>query len=125
MTDMVTLLTQRKETAFRAMIDGTEVSFATKEEKFRALARVWIDYNFGRSVSQFHHAAYLQIIGMGMPVVPLLLQDLANGAGDWLVALKYITGAKVTTPEMRGNFQAIQQAWINWGQANGFGPELR
>lgn len=108
-----------------ALINGRSVAFDDAEAKFNRLAALWAEYNAGRSVTDFRHAAYLQIIGMGMPVVPLLLRELAEGRGDWVVALKYITGAKVTTPAMRGNFPAIRRAWLEWGRANGSGKELR
>lgn len=104
-----------------ALIEGETVEFSTIEEKFDKLARVWESYNYGKSVVRYDHAAYLQIIGMGWTIVPRLLRELKNGAGDWLLALRYITGANVTTPDMRGNFPAIRQAWIRWGEENGLG----
>jgi hypothetical protein len=61
---------------------------------------------------------------MGPAVVPILLKELEKGDGDWLIALKYITGAKVTTPEMQGNLAMIRHAWKVWGEANGGGQEL-
>jgi len=113
-----------KRPEIRALIDGQSIGFGSIEDKFDALAREWKDFNLGRSVTNYSHAAYLQIIGMGSSVVPLLLKKLENGDGDWLIAIKYITGAKVTTPEMQGNFEMIQRAWREWGEANGGGQEL-
>lgn len=107
-----------------AIIDGQSKGFASVEDKFEALAREWKDFNLGRSVTDYLHAAYLQIIGMVPSVVPILLNKLEKGDGDWLIALKYITGAKVTTPEMQGDFERIQRAWREWGDLNGSGQAL-
>ena len=108
-----------------AIINGREQVYNNIAEKFHALARVWSDYNAGRSVTEYQHAAYLQVIGMGRDAVPFLLREIARGNGNWLLALKYITGAVVTNPEMRGDFDAIRRSWNDWGIANGFGDELR
>lgn len=108
----------------KALVDGEEVSFETVEDKFARLAVIWRKHNAGQSVTEYNHAAYLQIIGMGRDVVPLLLRELQDGKGDWLLALKYITGAKVTGPVVRGNFKAIREAWLQWGQEHGFWRQL-
>lgn len=110
--------------SLRAFIDGRAMAFSSVAEKFSSLAQIWSDYNYGRSAINYDHAAYFQIIGMGMPVVPLLLQDLEKGNGNWLLALKYITGAIVTTPEMRGDFSRIKDAWLEWGRQNVSGTGL-
>ena len=108
-----------------ALVNGKEQAYSSTQEKFHTLARIWSEYNAGKSVTEFHHAAYLQIIGMGRDAIPFLLREVARGNGNWLFALRYITGTSVTTPQMRGNFDAISRAWLEWGSANGFGNQLR
>lgn len=110
---------------FRALIGGRNEEFDTIEQKFEALSSEWKKFNGGRSVIEYNHAAFMQIVGMGPDVIPILLRRLHEGDGDWIVAMKYVTGQRVTTPEMRGNFRAIRDAWLRWGLENGFWSKLR
>jgi hypothetical protein len=107
-----------------ALINGESSDYGGVEAKFYALANEWREYNLGRSTTEYCHAAYMQIIGMGKEIVPFLIEQVKAGDGDWLVALKYITGAKVTTPDMRGDFARIREAWLGWAQDYGIGNEL-
>jgi hypothetical protein len=56
------------------------------------------------------HPAYQRIIGMGQPVVPLILR-----------ALEAITGANPVLPEQRGRLDEMAAAWLAWGRENGYG----
>lgn len=91
------------------------------EEKFRALARQWADETaFESSATKLVlHPAYQRIIGMGPPVVPLLLKELAREPAPWGWALQAITGADPVSAEERGNMSAIAQAWLRWGAERG------
>ena len=62
------------------------------------------------------HGAYQQIIGLGQPVVPLLLADLPN---DWFFALWAITQTDPVPPADRGDIDAMTRAWREWGSAQG------
>jgi hypothetical protein len=66
------------------------------------------------------HPAYQRIIGMGQPVVPLLLRELEREPDHWFWALQAITGENPVLPEQRGNLEQMAQAWVEWGRANGF-----
>jgi hypothetical protein len=66
------------------------------------------------------HPAYQRIIGMGQPVVPLIMRQLEREPDHWFVALSAITGVNPVKPEQKGKLQEIAQAWIQWGQANGY-----
>ncbi len=103
-----------------AIVDGKAVIFNEINDKFSALVQKWEDYNSGKSVVDFCHFSYLQIIGLGMPAVPMLLGKVNGGSDDWYLALKCITGVAVTTPEMKGDGEAIKDAWLNWGQKHGY-----
>jgi hypothetical protein len=109
----------------RAVIGGEQMEFTSLEEKVDFLAQVWREFSCGRSVIDYNHAAYMQIIGIGPQAMPILMRRLRAGESDWIIAMKYITGERVTTPEMRGNFRAIRDAWLKWGEENGIGRELR
>jgi hypothetical protein len=102
-----------------ATIDGKEKVFATAHEKFRALAAAWRWHNRGRSILDYDDFSYMQIIGMGPEVVPLLLKDVQEGEGSWYFALKCITNQDAETPDMYGDAEAVRHAWVQWGKRNG------
>jgi hypothetical protein len=91
----------------------------SEETKFHALATAWRWHNRGKSVLDYDDFSYLQIIGMGPPVVPYLLKAVEDGEGFWYFALKCITGREAETPDMHGDPEAIRQAWIEWGKKYG------
>lgn len=62
---------------------------------------------------------YQRIIGMGTPVVPLLLEELAREPDQWFWALESITGEDPVPPEAAGNVRAMAAAWIQWGRQHG------
>ncbi|HEX8662553.1 MAG TPA: glycosyltransferase family 2 protein [Beijerinckiaceae bacterium] len=66
------------------------------------------------------HPAYLRIIGMGERAVPLILADLQHEPDHWFVALHAITGANPVPEEARGRLPQMAQAWIQWGERNGY-----
>jgi hypothetical protein len=66
------------------------------------------------------HPAYQRIIGMGQPVVPLIMRELEHEPDHWFWALSAITGANPVKPEQRGRLNEMAQAWIEWGRANGY-----
>jgi len=103
----------------KALIDGGAVSFKSMEEKFAALLEAWEDHNAGRSVTNYDHPAYLQIVGMGDWVVPRLLEKLEEGDGDWIYAIKLITGHEEETAAMVGDGDQVIAAWLEWGKTYG------
>jgi hypothetical protein len=114
-----TSMLQDQDCFLTAMVDGVDQTFVTSKQKFEALAASWMDYNLGRSVIDYHDFAFEQIIGMGAPVVPYLLERVAAGESEWIYALKCIAGQEAETPDMVGNDEQVIQAWIEWGRLNG------
>jgi hypothetical protein len=66
------------------------------------------------------HPAYKAIIGLGEPVVPLLLGELDREPDHWFAALRAITGANPARPEDQGDLEKMAESWIEWGRANGY-----
>ena len=66
------------------------------------------------------HPAYQQIIAMGPPAVPWLLQRLAERPDHWFAALHQITGARPVPPESCGRFREMIAAWLEWGRQQGY-----
>jgi len=65
------------------------------------------------------NARYRQIIGLGPPVLPLLLRDLAKTQRFWFPALSAITGQNPVPEDAAGDIRQMTDAWIGWGRENG------
>jgi len=92
------------------------------ESLFQSLACQWKEER-GPSSSTTELAtcpSYQRIIGLGAPVVPLLLRELQRAPDHWLWALKAITGADPVSLASRGNVGEMARAWIEWGREHGF-----
>ncbi len=63
---------------------------------------------------------YQRIIGMGLPVVPLILEELQREPDQWFWALEAITEANPVPQEAQGNVRQMAQAWVDWGRQHGF-----
>ncbi|MCJ7761501.1 hypothetical protein MUP59_10255 [Candidatus Bathyarchaeota archaeon] len=66
------------------------------------------------------HPAYQQIIGLGPVAIPLILSEMKKKSGQWFWALKSITGEDPVSPEKRGRIRDMTQAWLRWGQEQGY-----
>jgi hypothetical protein len=92
------------------------------EARFKRLADIWeaaVSHHSSTSL-QNSHPAYLEIVGMGQQVVPLLLRDLRLTGRPWFAALKAITCADPVAAEDRGNATKVSTAWLNWGREHGY-----
>ncbi|MBI4058985.1 hypothetical protein HY404_01965 [Candidatus Microgenomates bacterium] len=91
-------------------------------DKFNQLADLWVrerPHHMDISV-MVEHPAYQQIIEMGMPIVPLILEKLAQKPDHWFEALYTITGVDPILPEHRGRLKAMAADWIKWGKEHGY-----
>jgi hypothetical protein len=66
------------------------------------------------------HPAYQEIIGMGLPAVPLILAEMERKPGHWFWALRAMTGIDPTLPEDRGNVRRMTKSWLLWGRERGY-----
>lgn len=91
-------------------------------DEFRRLAQEWkTETRHCSKMEQItSHPAYRQIVEMGEPVVPLILQDLDRSGGDWFQALREITKTNPVPAESRGKVREIQAAWLKWGREHGY-----
>ena len=94
----------------------------TLEERFRRLADEWYRAVAHHSSDRLrnNHPAYQEIIGLGRPVVPLLLRDLEVNRRHWFAALRTITGANPVPSEDAGSFPKMAEAWLRWGREQGY-----
>ena len=85
-------------------------------DKFQNLAALWEDETvlLSNSAQATEHPAHLEIIAMGEPAVPLILERMQSRGGHWLHALGQITGIDPVAPDDRGNIDRMQQSWLEW-----------
>lgn len=90
-------------------------------ELFRDLAREWKERS--RALSNTAQMAlldpYQQIIGLGPPAVPLILDELRRDPDQWFWALRAITRENPVPREVAGDVARSAQAWVEWGVRNG------
>lgn len=94
----------------------------TLEQRFHRLASVWrAETAYVSSSSELvAHPAFREIVGMGVPVIPLLLRELENRTGQWHRAMREITSADPVSPADRGNVDRAAEAWLRWGKEKGY-----
>jgi hypothetical protein len=89
--------------------------------RFRRLSGEWKEQS--RYLSNTAQMAmlkpYQRIIGMGWPVVPLILEELQREPDHWFWALEAITDEDPVPAEAAGKVKAMAQAWIEWGKRHG------
>lgn len=97
-------------------------STQTDLHKFCILAATWKEETRLVSIvlKKAINPSYQQIIGMGMNVVPFILEDLIIEGGYWFWALKAITGVDPVKNTDRGNISKMTDEWLDWGRKNGY-----
>jgi hypothetical protein len=94
---------------------------ADLRDRFQRLAAEWREQS--RYLSNTAQMAllkpYQRIIGMGLPAVPLILEELRREPDQWFWALEAITEANPVPPEAAGNVRLMAQAWLDWGKQQG------
>ena len=74
----------------------------TRAEFNRLVAEWKTGRRRGADVSQMTaHPAYRQIVGMGEPAIPLILEELEHQADHWFPALHELTGTSPVPAESR------------------------
>src|SRR5437667_10780913 len=105
------------------MTTGTATISAEPDirDRFRRLVTQWKEQSLllSNSVQMAMLQPYQQIIGMGMPAVPLILEELRREPDQWFWALEAITGQNPVPPEAAGEVRLMAQAWIEWGKQHG------
>jgi hypothetical protein len=93
-------------------------------ERFQRQAAEWKEQS--RYLSNTAQMAmlkpYQQIIGMGWPAVPLILEELQHEPDQWFWALEAITADNPIPPDAAGKVGLMAQAWIDWGRRQGLLP---
>jgi hypothetical protein len=90
------------------------------EREFKKLVTEWKNGTFYVSslTQMVEHPAYLKIIEMGEPVLPLLFRELNREPDHWFFALYKITGVNPIQYDDRGNLEKMTKSWLQWGEEN-------
>ena len=101
--------------------DAPDIDPATRQ-RFTELADRWETETvfLSRIDLAIKHPAHQEIVDMGELVVPLILERMREKGGHWFYALHDLTGADPIQPAERGYVSAMQEAWLEWGEANGY-----
>jgi hypothetical protein len=91
-------------------------------ERFQRLCKQWKEQSkyLSNSAQMALLKPYQRIIGMGIMVVPLILEELQRDPDQWFWALEAITEENPVSTPAAGNVRAMAQAWIEWGNRQGF-----
>lgn len=68
---------------------------------------------------KIEHPSFRQIVEIGRPTIPLILDDLRVTPSFLFFALQLITGDNPVPPHLRGNVRAAVDMWIEWGNRQG------
>ena len=97
------------------------VTRATVSQRVRELASTWKEER-GPSSSFTElvlSPAYQRIIGLGPKAIPAILVELAARPDHWFWALHVLTGVDPIPDDAAGDFRAMTEAWIRWGEEQG------
>jgi hypothetical protein len=61
---------------------------------------------------------FLRIIGMGEPVIPLLLESLRDRPAHWFAALR--ATANINPVPEDANPSQAREVWLRWGRSHGY-----
>ena len=87
---------------------------------FNRLVKSWHDQTWHVSSIKRRtaHPDYLKIIGMGMPAVPWILQELREVPDYWFTALEAIT--RDDPAPQAESLNELRDAWLAWGERLGY-----
>ena len=95
---------------------------AALEHRFAELVTEWRKETGGLSSPRAitGHHAYKQIVAMGVPVLPLIFEELQKNGGWWYPALRALTGENPVPKEAKGKPPLSRKAWLEWGRRNDY-----
>lgn len=110
----------RIESRLKVYLPAKDVDPDT-ESRFKQLVEKWETETIHLSSmsAMAMHPAYQEIIGMGPPVLPLLLKEMRDNPGHWGWALRAISGTDPVRESSRGKLQEVAAAWVAWGRERG------
>ena len=104
----------------RTSVGYTHDVFLT--EKFRSLVDQWrTETRYISSLSEIEeHEAFAKIIGLGGPVISLVLNELVENPSWLLLALDALVDNPPISENSTGGLLDSTNAWIEWGKEKGY-----
>ena len=92
------------------------------EEQFKGLVNQWrLETSHMSSTNDItSNSNYLEIISLGMPAVPLILNELKSHNESWYKALREITRENPVIEKYQGHYPEMAALWINLGIDRGW-----
>jgi hypothetical protein len=81
-------------------------------EKFNGYAEEWIKDTAKSSFMASPHTAFLKILTLGEPILPILIETLPTSPRRWLLPLRLI--AKDNPVKENATMQEAVDAWLDW-----------
>lgn len=109
------------------------VSATPTHSRYRPRSSDYIDYFYSNlrkwesetsvisSVAEMQkHRSFVSIVNIGEMAIPLILDELKVEPSLLFLALAKITSEDPVSPSDRGNIKLMVDAWLTWGERNGF-----
>ena len=107
---------------FSAYLKFEAYNSPTLTQRFEYLYQEWSEgtkfYSNGDKI--LAHWALQELISLGEPIIPLVLQKYNEKPNHWTYPLMQITGENPVPEEHHGNLEAMQKDWLAWGEKNGY-----
>jgi hypothetical protein len=101
---------------------STTATLQGLSDRFTQFAKQW--KNESRYMSNTAQMAmlrsYQNIIGMGEPAIPMILEELRREPDHWFWALEAITLENPIPQEALGKVEEMAKAWVQWGIKKGY-----
>lgn len=88
-------------------------------DQFKILADEWQQHcrrmGFSSKMSTFlEHPSYRQIVALGEPAIPLIIERYRQDHLPWGFALEEITGMKMVEDTRSFKPKDVKQKWLDW-----------
>jgi hypothetical protein len=117
--------TPRVWSARGGVIDSTSSSAARRarelEHEFQTRATAWrsATAHLSSVADKAADPNYHRIIAMGRDALRPIFKDMQREPDHWFWALRIITGADPVSSGIRGDMQAMTDAWLGWAEEEG------
>ena len=105
--------TQSSGAFLRSQADRLRPEFSILADQWRSNTR-----HLSLVSKKITDPAYLRIIGMGRPALPLLLEALRDKPSHWFAALRAV--ANTDPAGLAANPSEARKAWLDWGKSEGY-----
>lgn len=97
------------------------VSSISLKSRFDTLSAKWVEETkfLSSPIKKAMNTNYQQIIGLGSPALPLIIDRLSKTYEQWFWALHAITGHNPILQENKGDVVKMTEDWLEWAVDKG------